>query len=78
MKRNKIYELIGRASVVIGLYVGSIAFSCWAFLQRNDLLGGEYGTYKRNIILVDVNIWHSSYNNKAYKKKSHRLFKKNG
>jgi len=33
LNTNKIYELIGRATVAISLYVGSIAFGMWAFLQ---------------------------------------------
>lgn len=33
-KTNKIYELIGRAVVYLSLYVGAIAFCCWAFLQN--------------------------------------------
>lgn len=33
MKRNKIYELIGRAIVYSSLYVGSVVFFCWGFLQ---------------------------------------------
>ena len=36
--KNKVYAFIGQAVVYSSLYVGSIAFSCWAFLQRNDLL----------------------------------------
>lgn len=35
---NKIYNLIGRAVVYSSLYIGSIAFFYWAFLQRNDIL----------------------------------------
>lgn len=33
MKRNKIYKLIGQAIVYSSLYVGSVAFFYWGFLQ---------------------------------------------
>ncbi len=32
--KNKIYELIGRAVVYSTIYLGSIAFIMWAFLQN--------------------------------------------
>ena len=35
---NKIYNFIGQAVVYSSLYIGSIAFFYWAFLQRNDIL----------------------------------------
>lgn len=31
--KNKVYAFIGRAVVYSSLYVGAIAFECWAFLQ---------------------------------------------
>ena len=34
MKKNKIYELIGRAVVYLGLYVGAVAGAVWAFMQN--------------------------------------------
>ena len=34
MKKNKIYEFIGRAVVYLGLYVGAVAFTVFAFLQN--------------------------------------------
>lgn len=34
MKKSKIYELIGRAVVYAGLYVGAVAFTVFAFLQN--------------------------------------------
>ena len=33
MKKNKIYELIGRAVVYASLYVGAVAGTIWAFLE---------------------------------------------
>lgn len=36
--KNKVYAFIGQAVVYSSLYVGSIAFTVWGFLQRNDLL----------------------------------------
>lgn len=33
MKKNKVYEIIGRAVVYLGLYVGAIAGTVWAFLE---------------------------------------------
>ena len=38
---NKIYQFIGQAVVYSSLYIGSIAFFYWAFLQRINLLGGK-------------------------------------
>ena len=35
---NKIYKFIGQAVVYSSLYIGSIAFFYWAFLQRINLL----------------------------------------
>lgn len=35
---NKVYMRIGQAVVYSSLYIGSIAFFYWAFLQRNDIL----------------------------------------
>ncbi len=32
--KNKIYELIGRAVAYSTIYLGSIAFIMWAFLQN--------------------------------------------
>jgi hypothetical protein len=32
-KESRIYELIGRIVVYLGLYVGSIAFIFWMFLS---------------------------------------------
>ena len=34
MKKNKIYELIGRAVVYAGLYAGAVVFTVFAFLQN--------------------------------------------
>lgn len=34
MKKQKLYELIGRAVVYGSLYVGTVAFMIWAFLQN--------------------------------------------
>ena len=34
MKKNKIYELIGRAVVYATLYVSAVAFTIFAFLQN--------------------------------------------
>ena len=34
MKKNKIYEFIGRAVVYLGLYVGAVAGTVWAFMQN--------------------------------------------
>lgn len=34
MKKSKIYELIGRATVFLVGYIGIIAFIVWAFLQN--------------------------------------------
>lgn len=34
MKKNKIYELIGRAVIYIGLYAGAVIFTVWAFMQN--------------------------------------------
>ena len=33
MKKNKIYEFIGKAVVYLGLYAGAVAFTVWAFLE---------------------------------------------
>lgn len=41
VNKNKIYNFIGRAVVYSSLYIAGIVFSYWAFLQRDDLLGGE-------------------------------------
>ena len=40
---NKVYKRIGQAVVYGSLYIGSIVFCYWGFLQRNDLLekGGK-------------------------------------
>ncbi len=35
---NKVYKRIGQAVVYGSLYIGSIVFCYWGFLQRNDLL----------------------------------------
>ena len=32
--KNKIYRFIGQAIIYSSLYIGSIAFSMWAFLQN--------------------------------------------
>ena len=32
--KNKIYELIGRATVVLVCWTSLVAFVCWAFLQN--------------------------------------------
>lgn len=37
---NKVYMRIRQAVVYSSLYVAGIVFSYWAFLQRNDILGG--------------------------------------
>ena len=34
MKKNKIYEFIGKAVVYLGLYAGAVAFTVFAFLQN--------------------------------------------
>ena len=34
MKKNKVYEIIGRAVVYLGLYAGAVAGTVWAFLQN--------------------------------------------
>lgn len=34
MKKSKIYELIGRVTVFLVAYTGTIAFIVWAFLQN--------------------------------------------
>ena len=34
INKNKVYELVGRLVVYGALYVGSIAFVYWAFLQN--------------------------------------------
>jgi hypothetical protein len=34
IQKNKAYELIGRIVVYGSLYIGSIIFMCWAFLQN--------------------------------------------
>lgn len=39
--KNKVYQFIGQAVVYSSLYIGSIAFFYWAFLQRINLLGGK-------------------------------------
>ena len=36
--KNKVYQFIGQAVVYSSLYIGSIAFFYWAFLQRINLL----------------------------------------
>lgn len=38
---NKVYMRLGQAVVYSSLYIGSIAFFYWAFLQRINLLGGK-------------------------------------
>lgn len=38
LDKNKVYQFIGQAVVYSSLYIGSIAFFCWAFLQRINLL----------------------------------------
>lgn len=38
--KNKVYQFIGQAVVYSSLYIGSITFFYWAFLQRINLLGG--------------------------------------
>lgn len=32
--KNKIYELIGRIVVFLGVWAGGVAFVVWAFLQN--------------------------------------------
>ena len=39
--KNKVYMRLGQAVVYSSLYIGSIAFFYWAFLQRINLLGGK-------------------------------------
>lgn len=39
--KNKVYQFIGQAVVYSSLYIGSIAFGYWMFLQRINLLGGK-------------------------------------
>ena len=34
MKKNKLYEFIGRAVVYISLYIAAVAGTVWAFLQN--------------------------------------------
>lgn len=36
--KNKVYMRLGQAVVYSSLYIGSIAFGYWMFLQRNDIL----------------------------------------
>ena len=38
LDKNKVYQFIGQAVVYSSLYIGSIAFFYWAFLQRINLL----------------------------------------
>ena len=33
LDKKKVYQFIGQAVVYSSLYIGSIAFFCWAFLQ---------------------------------------------
>ena len=33
--KNKIYEFIGKAVVYSTIYVGTVAFSVWSFLQNS-------------------------------------------
>lgn len=33
MKKNKVYEIIGRAVVYISLYITAVAGTVWAFLE---------------------------------------------
>lgn len=39
--KNKVYMRLGQAVVYSSLYIGSIVFGYWAFLQRINLLGGK-------------------------------------
>lgn len=41
LDKNKVYQFIGQAVVYSSLYIGSIAFFYWMFLQRINLLGGN-------------------------------------
>lgn len=34
INKNKVYAFIGRAVVYIGLYVGAVAGTVWAFMQN--------------------------------------------
>ena len=38
LDKNKVYQFVGQAVVYSSLYIGSIAFFYWAFLQRINLL----------------------------------------
>ena len=44
---DKVYKIIGQAVVYCTGYIAGATFCCWAFLQRNDLLGGKDG--RKNI-----------------------------
>lgn len=60
INKDKIYNFIGRAVVYSSLYIATVGFTVWGFLQRNDLLGGKImdEKTKRNellITLADVN-----------------------
>lgn len=41
LDKNKVYMRLGQAVVYSSLYIGSIVFGSWAFLQRINLLGGK-------------------------------------
>lgn len=41
LDKNKVYMRLGQAAVYSSLYIGSIVFGYWAFLQRINLLGGK-------------------------------------
>lgn len=41
LDKNKVYMRLGQAVIYSSLYIGVVAFECWAFLQRNYILGGE-------------------------------------
>lgn len=34
MKKNRIYEFIGRAVVYASIYAGAVCFTVWAFMQN--------------------------------------------
>lgn len=48
--KNKVYQFIGQAVVYSSLYIGSIAFGYWMFLQRINLLGGSMKDKGLNLI----------------------------
>lgn len=50
LDKNKIYKFIGQAVVYTSGWALSVAFFCWAFLQRINLLGGNMKDKGLNLI----------------------------